>query len=55
MGAFGTVTSETISGQDVTTEVADNGAQLATLQDEARATSPSRPLAAPGGTRFCVQ
>jgi Domain of unknown function (DUF4349) len=37
MGALGTVTSETISGQDVTTEVADNGAQLATLQDEAQA------------------
>ena len=37
MGGLGTVTSETISGQDVTTEVADNGAQLATLQDEAQA------------------
>jgi Domain of unknown function (DUF4349) len=37
MGGLGTVTSETVSGQDVTTQVADNGAQLATLQDEAQA------------------
>ncbi len=34
---FGVVTSENISGQDVTTEVADNGAQLTTLGDEAQA------------------
>ena len=37
LAGFGAVTSENISGQDVTTEVADNGAQLTTLQDEAQA------------------
>ena len=37
LALFGAVTSENISGQDVTTEVADNGAQLTTLQDEAQA------------------
>jgi hypothetical protein len=37
LASLGRVTSENISGQDVTTEVADNGAQLTTLQDEADA------------------
>ncbi len=37
MAGLGTVTTETITGQDVTTQVADNAAQLVTLQDEAQA------------------
>jgi hypothetical protein len=37
LASLGTVTSESLSGRDVTTEVADNGAQLSTLQDEAEA------------------
>ena len=37
LASLGTVTSENVTGQDVTTQVADTGAQLTTLQDEAQA------------------